>query len=129
MMAGRKINWDLYTEVEDLAINLEKFYSKIGEPDPVTGCQHQTHGGRHRQGYLMQNVFDVNLLGDPQPCQRKMTTGHRILARLKFKRPIDPSDKVYHTCGDPLCLNPDHIEIGTQADVSVMITKKRLSNR
>ena len=116
--AGLRVKWDLYTQIEDLAIKLDKFLEKIGEPDPVTGCQYPTHGGRHKQGYLMVSAHDASSIGQPGPhYHKRMVTGHRILARMKFKQPITPDIKVYHTCGDMSCMNIDHIAMGTQQEV------------
>ena len=123
MPQGKTVNWDLYTEVEDLAINLENFFSKIGPPDPVTGCRFQIAGGRHRQGYMLFNAHYRDSIGELQPRTNKMVTGHRILARLRYKRPIDPRDKVWHTCGNPRCLQQDHIELGDMMAVNTNTRK------
>lgn len=40
---------------------------------------------------------------------------HRYLAFQVAEREYDRSLVVMHTCDNKLCINPDHLEIGTQA--------------
>lgn len=45
---------------------------------------------------------------------------HRIVAGA------EPGEVVLHTCDHPLCVNPDHLKIGTHADNSAdMVAKNR----
>ena len=122
-MSDKAYKWRDYTIVQDLAIRLDEFMSKIGPVDPVTGCQYQTHGATHYQGYMMHNAHLASNYGSNQTVKGLMVTGHRVIARLKFKRPLTPQDKVYHTCGDMRCLNPDHIEIGSYKEIQDMMTR------
>jgi hypothetical protein len=46
-----------------------------------------------------------------------MTTGHRVLARIKYNCSLTPNQKVYHTCGNMRCLNSDHLAVGGYADI------------
>lgn len=122
-MSDKTYKWKQYTIVQDLAIRLDVFLSKIGPVDPVTGCQLQIHGSKHRQGYMMHNAHLASNYGSNKTCPGKMVTAHRIIARLKFNRPLTPDDKVYHTCGNTRCLNPDHIEIGGYKEIQDMLNK------
>lgn len=118
MTRHRAGKWVDYTIVEDLAIKLDVFMSKIGPVDPVTGCQYQLWGSKHNQGYMMHNAHHAYDYGSNEVVKGLMVTGHRVLARLKYKRPITPKDIVYHTCGDMRCLNSDHIRIGVFTDMT-----------
>jgi hypothetical protein len=41
---------------------------------------------------------------------------HRFSLSLHLKRPITPGLEVRHTCHNPSCFNPDHLEEGTHAE-------------
>ena len=97
-----------YTQVHDLAVNLTKYYD-LQQPQP-TGCIEWT-GCRHRQNYGFVSVLR-HATG-----QRIMTVVHRIAMRIKLNRAIDSTEDVAHTCGNPLCCNPDHLELRTPAKV------------
>jgi len=117
---SQKVKWERYTLVEDIAVDLDRLKSMIGEPDPVTGCQFQTTGARHHQGYMMLKAYPADQYGEEITTHKgMMVTGHRVLARLKFKQPITPATKVYHyVCGNMACLNADHLAMGTYQDIA-----------
>jgi hypothetical protein len=45
----------------------------------------------------------------------KLTEIHRIFYE-RYKGPILEGEKVRHQCDNPICCNPDHLEVGTQQD-------------
>jgi hypothetical protein len=97
-----------YTQVYDLDVNLTKYYN-LQQPQP-TGCIEWT-GCRHRQNYGFFSVLRH------EDGQRIMAVVHRIAMRLKLNRAITSEEDVAHTCGNPLCCNPDHLEIRQPARV------------
>lgn len=121
----QQTKWANYTKVEDLAINLRYLQECIGPVDPATGCQEPVKGGRHKQGYLMISAHYADQIGQYKPT-RIMTTAHRVLARLKFKRPMTKQDKVYHSCGNMKCCNIDHIEVGGYKEIHAMMARLEL---
>ena len=112
-----------FTLHNDVWVNYEEMMNKIGDPDPETGCQYQLYGGKHKQGYMMVTALIIDPLGhrtDPHgnPIKTIMTTGHRVLARIKYNCSLTPKQKVYHTCGNMACLNSDHLAIGDYKDIT-----------
>jgi hypothetical protein len=122
--------WDTqYKRFGDIWIKYDLMMMKIGPKDPVTGCQHQLSGGRHRQGYMMMSVLMLDPAGDRvdpdgNHYRGAMTTGHRVLARIKYNCSLDKKDLVYHTCLNMRCLNSDHIEIGDYTSLQNVFTTK-----
>lgn len=79
----------------------ENFLQKT-EPDPNSGCWLWT-GCVHANGY--------------GKIKSKQRTGlaHRFAWEL-FRAPIPPGMIICHKCDTPLCVNPDHLYVGTDAD-------------
>jgi hypothetical protein len=94
---------DQLSPVGDLLIDRAVYDQRQHPAD--SGCQLWT-GPFHHQGYGMIGAWhrDTN--------RRIMTTTHRIAARIKYDREIASSEMVVHTCTNPACVNPDHIELG-----------------
>jgi len=65
----------------------------------TNGCWNWT-GARQRTGY---GVITVSF------------SAHRV-AWMLAKGPIPPRKQVNHLCDVPLCVNPDHLYVGTQLD-------------
>jgi hypothetical protein len=103
-MARRKPRTDLY----DLEILMD-FYQRHQQVR-ASGCIEWT-AGRHRQGYGMCGAWRKT------DGVKIMTTVHRIAARLKFKRALDSSEMVIHTCSNMSCCNPDHLILGDRHDI------------
>lgn len=96
-------NLNEYTQVGDLLIKLEKYNNKL-EPQ-ATGCVYW-QGPFHRQGYGMFSGIRIS------DGKRIMMTTHRLAMKLKLNRELDLKEFVVHTCGNPQCVNPDHLILG-----------------
>ena len=95
------------TQVQDLEI-LWDYFTRHQVP-LSTGCVAWT-AGRHSQGYGMIGAWRSD-------GTKIMTLVHRIVARIKYARPIVKEEMVIHTCSNLNCCNPDHLMIGTRSDI------------
>jgi hypothetical protein len=86
-----------------------EYFDRHSVPDPDSDCV-IWDGPRHRQGYGMVGLW----LPDGT---KKMTTTHRIAARRKYGRALASDQYIAHICGNPACVNPDHLELGDNAFV------------
>ena len=103
--------WSRYTQIGDVWVNLDKWHKNIYRD--TKGCDLWL-GARHKQGYGFLSV----LLADGT---RKMTVAHRVAMRMKLNRPMDSSEEVGHTCGNPLCVRAEHLRLKVLQDESVSI--------
>jgi len=96
----------------------ERFKSKLGPKDPVTGCIEWT-GYRLPKGYGQISVGGRS---------GKMTLAHRLAWTLKHG-PIPEGMKVLHSCDNPPCCNEDHLFLGSTTDnISDKVEKGRCPN-
>lgn len=73
-------------------------------PEPNSGCW-LWEGSTNGRGYGL-----AFLQGG-----KKMTGAHRAML-IAHGVPVGPADVVLHTCDMPGCVNPEHLQVGTQAD-------------
>lgn len=98
---------------------LDRFLQKIA-PIDKNGCMLWT-GNQYWDGY---GKFHIREIQDGQPYW-KTVRAHRYAWELK-NGPIPIGIYVCHKCDNPLCINVEHMFLGTQKDnLSDMASKKR----
>ena len=74
-------------------------------------------GAKYSNGYGC--VFDIG----PPPRKKRRTLAHRVSYQLSVG-PIPPSILVLHKCDVRLCVNPEHLFLGTHKDNTQDMIKK-----
>lgn len=90
-----------FTEIDESV--LRRFYEKVSLPDE-NGCMDWLAGTG--EGY---GIFRLN---------GRLVRAHRLAYIVFNGEEIPEGLVVRHTCDRPLCVAPDHLELGTQADNS-----------
>lgn len=80
----------------------ERFFKKISK-NQVTGCWDWTACIRSKFGYGGMRF------------QGKLQDAHRVSWQIHFG-PIPDGMYVLHTCDRPICVNPDHLYLGSPRD-------------
>jgi hypothetical protein len=95
--------------------NEERFFENI-ERDPTSGCWNWT-GRRRSQRYGLLHIHlteERGAYGSGAKLQ-KAVAAHRW-AYERWRGPIPYGFHVHHTCRNPLCANPDHLEVLSAGD-------------
>ncbi len=93
-------------------MKLDRFWDKVNKTD---GCWLWTASRRGRMGY-----------GTIRWSGRQQLT-HRISWKI-HNGEIPDEMNVLHTCNNPICVNPDHLYIGTQVDNMIDMVRSKRSN-
>ena len=104
----KKSQW-VWTHIGDRHLAIDKFNS-LWQLDPVTQCHNWT-GLVNNAGYGFIAYYNIQLK------RYRMMTAHRAALMIKLNRSIQKGMNANHTvCHNRLCVNPAHIEEGTQQE-------------
>jgi len=99
--------------VVDRYVNLELFYRQQEKKD--NGCWDWT-GVQNNIGYGFIGFRHIDPgTGEPQKGPGGMMTTHRLAFMIEHNR-LPTQRNVNHTCHNKLCLNPAHLQEGTQRE-------------
>lgn len=99
--------------IVDRYVNLNLFNSKQ-QPGP-NGCIEWT-GIQSSIGYgFIGFIYKDKSQGSPSSRGRGMMTTHRLAWMIEHGR-LPTQSNINHTCHNKLCVNPDHLQEGTQRE-------------
>jgi hypothetical protein len=110
-MAGKRKLVDL---VGDRYVNLDLFYHN--QQPQANGCINWT-GVTNNIGYPFIGFRTIDAVtGEPAKNSTRMMSAHRLALMIKLGREITKDMNANHSCNNKLCVNPDHLEEGTQKE-------------
>lgn len=110
MARGNRLLVDL---VVDRYVNLDLFYRL--QQTQATGCVTWT-GVTNNAGYGFIGFKSVDRsTGEPRVNSTRMMTVHRLAWMIHHGR-LPDQPNVNHTCHNKLCVNPEHLQTGTQRE-------------
>ena len=88
-----------------------------GPKDPETGCILWVKATNGVYGNMPEYV---------SPGKSRQQYAHRVALELKLGRSLQPGEVARHSCDTPLCVNPDHLSVGSAQDNSNdMVSRRR----
>ena len=108
--------------LEDLTdLDIKRFFTKVGKPDG-NGCQLWLGWKSSKQCYGRLRLS----LQSKYSRRRLSIAAHRLAWMLENEKDLRSTDLICHTCDNPLCVNPDHLVIGTNtSNMCDMVEKGR----
>jgi hypothetical protein len=98
----------------------EAFEDRRVPGDQPTDCW-EWLGSNHRQGFGLINIGRVN---DPDGRKDGHVNAQRLAYAVSVGRPLLASERVFATCHNHRCTNPDHLQIGDRRDVNMNASKR-----
>jgi hypothetical protein len=78
------------------------------------------------RGYISPTGYGRIAIGGGR---KQMFLAHRVAWEMHHAQPIPGEMVIMHKCDTPACVNPAHLELGTQADNIQDMVKKRRHSR
>ena len=87
-----------------------------------TGATSPSNAGKTR----VPRVWATDYSADPTGATKTIQTGNRAAWHATTRKPIAPGHRVYRssTCGNLLCVNPDHLSCGSFTDWGKAVAKR-----
>ena len=86
----------------------------------LSRCRRSSTGCLEWQGAVCSNNNYASIT-----YQRKSLKGHRLVWSIYHAKEIPSSKVIMHTCDNPICLNIEHLKLGTQKENSLDCTSKK----